>query len=49
MNTIKRKSNHLNRLISLSPPIEMARNFHLNNVAIEIQVNKETQNFEYKI
>ena len=44
-----KKSNHLNRLITLSPLTEMARNFHLNNGAIELQVNKETQNFEYKI
>ena len=27
----------------------IARNFHLNNGAIESQVNQETQNFEYKI
>ena len=44
-----RKSNHLNRLVTLSPLTVMARNFHLNNGAIELQVNKETQNFEYKI
>jgi hypothetical protein len=44
-----KKSNHLNRLITLSPLTEMARNFHLNNGAIELQVNDETQNFEYKI
>ena len=44
-----KKSNHLNRLITLSPLTEMARNFHLNNGAIELQVNQETQNFEYKI
>ena len=44
-----KKSNHLNRLITLSPPTEMARNFHLKNGAIELQVNEETQNFEYKI
>ena len=44
-----KKTNHLNRLITLSPLTEMARNFHLNNGAIELQVNKETQNFEYKI
>ena len=43
-----KKSNHLNRLITLSPLTEMARNFHLNNGAIELQVNEETQNFEYK-
>jgi hypothetical protein len=44
-----KKSNHLNRLITLSPLTEMARNFHLNNGAIELQVNQETQNFEYLI
>ena len=44
-----KKSNHLNKLITLSPLTDMARNFHLNNGAIELQVNEETQNFEYKI
>jgi hypothetical protein len=44
-----KKSHHLNRLITLSPLTEMARNFHLKNGAIELQVNKETQNFEYKV
>ena len=44
-----KKSNHLNRLITLSPLTEMARNFHLNNGAIELQVNEKTQNFEYEI
>ena len=44
-----KKSNYLNRLITLSPLTEMARNFHLNNGAVELQVNEETQNFEYKI
>ena len=44
-----KKSNHLNRLVTLSPLTDMARNFHLRNGAVELQVNKETQNFEYKI
>ena len=44
-----KKSNHLNRLVTLSPLTDMARNFHIRNGAIELQVNKETQNFEYKI
>ena len=44
-----KKSNHLNRLITLSPLTKMARNFHLNNGAIELQINENTQNFEYKI
>tara|TARA_B100000579_G_scaffold322372_1_gene272124 strand:- start:1021 stop:1653 length:633 start_codon:yes stop_codon:yes gene_type:complete len=44
-----KKSNHLNRLITLSPLTDIARNFHLRNGAIELQVNSDTQNFEYKI
>jgi len=44
-----KKSNHLNRLVTLSPLTDMARNFHLNNGAEEIHINDETQNFEYKI
>ena len=44
-----KKSNHLNRLVTLSPLTDMARNFHLRNGAIELQVNNNTQNFEYKI
>ena len=43
-----KKSNHLNRLITLSPLTEMARNFHLRNGAFELQVNEKTQNFEYR-
>ena len=44
-----KKSNHLNRLITLSPLTDMARNFHLKNGAKELSVNKESQNFEYLI
>jgi hypothetical protein len=44
-----KKTNHLNRLVTLSPLTEMARNFHLRNGAHELQVNDKTQNFEYKI
>ena len=44
-----KKSNHLNRLVTLSPLTDMARNFHIRNGAKELRVNKETQNFEYKI
>tara|TARA_B100001142_G_scaffold14150_1_gene13377 strand:- start:576 stop:1124 length:549 start_codon:yes stop_codon:yes gene_type:complete len=44
-----KKSNHLNRLVTLSPLTKMARNFHLHNGAVELQVNDETQNFEYKV
>ena len=44
-----KKSNHLNRLVTLSPLTKMARNFHIKNGAKELQVNENTQNFEYDI
>ena len=44
-----KKSNHLNRLVTLSPLTEMAKKFHLRNGAVNLQVNEETQNFEYKV
>ena len=44
-----KKSNHLNRLVTLSPLTEMASKFHTRNGARLIQVNETTQNFEYKV
>ena len=44
-----KKSNHLNRLVTLSPLTEMAKNFHEKNGAKLIQINETTQNFEYKV
>ncbi len=44
-----KKSNHLNRLVTLSPLTEMATNFHERNGAKLIQINETTQNFEYKV
>ena len=44
-----KKSNHLNRLVTLSPLTEMASKFHTRNGAKLIQVNDTTQNFEYKV
>ena len=44
-----KKSNHLNRLVTLSPLTEMATKFHSKNGAKLLQVNEKTQNFEYKI
>ncbi len=35
------------RFITLSPPTEMARKFHLKNGAFELQHNGDTVNFEY--
>ena len=44
-----KKSNHLNRLITLSPLTDMATKFHTRNGARLIQVNETTQNFEYEV
>ena len=44
-----KKSNHLNRLVTLSPITEMASKFHSRNGAKLLKVNETTQNFEYKV
>ena len=44
-----KKSNHLNRLVTLSPLTEMATKFHSKNGAKLLQINETTQNFEYLI
>jgi len=41
------EENNISRVVTLSPLTEMARNFHLRNDAIELQVNETTANFEY--
>ena len=46
---IIKKSNHLYRLVTLSPLTEMASKFHTRNGAKLVQVNETTQNFEYKV
>jgi len=40
---------NVKRILTLSPKTEMAKKFHLKNGAIELQVNEDTVNFEYKI
>ena len=44
-----KKSNHLNRLVTLSPLTEMATKFHTRNGAKLLQVNETSQNFEYTV
>ena len=44
-----KQSNHLVRLVTLSPLTEMATKFHSGNGAKLLQINETTQNFEYKI
>jgi hypothetical protein len=40
---------HIKRAVTLSPPTEMARKFHLRNGARELQINPTTVNFEYPL
>ena len=44
-----KRSNHLDRLVTLSPITEMATKFHTHNGAKLLQINKTTQNFEYEV
>ena len=44
-----KNSNHLNRLVTLSPLTEMATKFHSKNGAKLLQINESTQNFEYEV
>tara|TARA_Y100000389_G_scaffold194455_1_gene224456 strand:- start:2800 stop:3297 length:498 start_codon:yes stop_codon:yes gene_type:complete len=43
------KENHIERVVTLSPLTPMATHFHIRNGAKQILINKETQNFEYKL
>lgn len=44
-----KQSNHLNRLVTLSPYTDMATKFHTSNGAKLLRKNLWTQNFEYNI
>ena len=44
-----KKTNHLDRLVTLSPLTDMATKFHTRNGAKLIQINETTQNFEYQV
>ena len=44
-----KQSNHLNRLVTLSPYTEMATRFHTTNGAKLLRKNLWSQNFEYEI
>ena len=44
-----KKSNHLNRLVTLSPLTDMATKFHSRNGAELLRINESSQNFEYEI
>ena len=38
---------HVQRIVTLSPKNNMARNFHTKNGAVELSVNEDSVNFEY--
>ena len=44
-----KNSNHLNRLITLSPLTDMATKFHSRNGSKLLQINETSQNFEYEV
>ena len=41
--------NNFKRLVTLSPLTPMATHFHVKNGAVQVHINEETQNFEYKL
>jgi hypothetical protein len=43
------KDKKIERVVTLSPLTPMATHFHIKNGAKQININKETQNFEYDI
>lgn len=43
------KQSGIKRVVTLSPLTPMATHFHISNGAKQISINKDTQNFEYKI
>ena len=45
---LKDTCKHITRYVTLSPPTEMARRFHLKNGAIIFRNNTDTVNYEYK-
>ena len=44
---IIKKDDTVHRLVTLSPKTAMAKRFHLNNGAFVLQLNTETDNYEY--
>jgi hypothetical protein len=45
---IKENRKEITRFVTLSPPTDMARKFHLRNGAIVFRENEQTVNYEYK-
>ena len=43
------KDENIKRLVTLSPQTPMATHFHISHGAKQININRETQNFEYNL
>jgi hypothetical protein len=43
------KDENIKRVVTLSPQTPMATHFHISHGAKQININKETQNFEYNL
>jgi len=43
------KNENIKRVVTLSPQTPMATHFHISHGAKQININKETQNFEYNL
>ena len=46
---LKKNKPEISRFITMSPKTKMARNFHLKNGAYELNANKKSINFEYRL
>jgi uncharacterized protein YuzE len=44
---LKENNPNITRFVTLSPPTEMARKFHINNGAVVFRDNVQTVNYEY--
>lgn len=49
VNHIRQTNQSISRFVTLSPPTEMARRFHLKNGAVIFRENTETVNYEYNV
>ena len=49
VNFIKNERKNIKQFVTLSPPTDMARKFHIKNGASVYRINNETVNYEYKV
>jgi hypothetical protein len=47
LDKFKKEHPYIKRFVTLSPPTEMAKKFHLKNGAVVLRINSGTVNYEY--